>query len=60
MKRSRVVLDMVWIGLYIAIFISLDYISNQVPIFKMPNGGTVGFSTIVLLLASYHLGWKKG
>ena len=60
MKRSRVVLDMVWIGVYVALFIVLDYISNQVPIFKMPNGGTIGFSTIVLLLASYHLGWKKG
>lgn len=60
MKRSRVVLDMAWIGLYTALFIVFDYISNQVPFFKMPNGGTIGFSTIILLLASYHLGWKKG
>lgn len=60
MKRSRVVLDMVWIGVYAALFIALDYVSNQVPFFRMPNGGTVGFSTIVLLLASYHMGWKKG
>jgi thiamine transporter len=60
MKRSRVVLDMAWISLYAALFIVLDYISNQVPFFKMPNGGTIGFSTIILLLASYHLGWKKG
>lgn len=60
MKRSSVVLNMVRIGIYVAMFIALDYISNQIPIFKMPNGGTIGFSTIVLLLASYHLGWKKG
>jgi len=60
MKRSRVVLDMAWIGLYAALFIALDYLSNQVPFFRMPNGGTIGFSTIILLLASYHLGWKKG
>lgn len=60
MKKPRVVLDMAWIGLYAALFIVLDYLSNQIPFFKMPNGGTIGFSTIILLLASYHLGWKKG
>lgn len=60
MKNQRLVLEMAWMALYAAMFIVLDYISNQIPFFRMPNGGTLGFSTIVLLIAAYHLGWRKG
>lgn len=60
MKRSRIVLEMTWMALYAALFIVLDYLSNQIGFFRMPNGGTIGISTIVLLVASYQLGWKKG
>ena len=59
MKRS-VVYQSVQMALYAALFIVLDYFSNQIGIFRMPQGGTIGLSTIVLLLASYQLGWKKG
>lgn len=52
--------DVAYIGMYLALFIVLDYISNIVPLFKMPNGGTLGLGTIALLLASYQLGWQKG
>lgn len=44
---------------YLALFAILDYLSNIIPIFKMPLGGTLGMGTIVLLLASYQLGWRK-
>lgn len=61
MKENRVqVLTMMQISLYSAMFIVLDIISNQLPIFKMPNGGTLGLGVIVLLVASYKLGWKGG
>ncbi len=52
--------DVAYIGMYLALFFVLDYISNIVPLFKMPNGGTLGLGTIALLLASYQLGWQKG
>lgn len=60
MRKNRLVLDIAWMGLYAALFIVFDYFSNQIPFFRMPNGGTIGMSTIVLLLASYQMGWKKG
>jgi thiamine transporter len=60
MKQDRRVVSLAWMGLYAALFIVLDYFSNQIPFFRMPNGGTLGLSTVVLLLASYQMGWKKG
>jgi thiamine transporter len=61
MKETRnEVLNLVQIALYAAIFIVLDLISNMIPFLKMPNGGSIGISVIVLLLASYRLGWKGG
>ena len=50
--------ELVLMALYAALFIVLDYTANMLP--KMPNGGSVGLGVIPLLMASYHLGWKKG
>lgn len=45
---------------YAALFMVLDFLTNNfIPFLKMPNGGTVGVSTVALLICSYHLGWKK-
>lgn len=52
--------DLVYMAFYAALFMVLDYITNMVGILQMPNGGSVGLSTIALLACSYHLGWKKG
>lgn len=47
-------------AMYAALFAVLDVISNSfIPFLKMPNGGSIGISTVVLLVCSYHLGWKK-
>ena len=51
---------MVYIALYAAMVIVLDMISNTISLFKMPQGGRLSLATIGFLLASYHLGWKKG
>lgn len=59
MKRSQT-RDLVLMAFYIALFMVLDYLTNLIPLLKMPNGGSLGVSTIALLMASYHLGWKKG
>ena len=61
MKENRLeVRQLVQIALYAAIFIVLDLVSNMIPFLKMPNGGSIGISVIVLLLASYRLGWTGG
>lgn len=52
--------DLVLIGFYLALFYVLDVLSNSFAFFKMPQGGTLSLSVIALILASYHLGFKKG
>ena len=52
--------DLVLIAMYLALFVVFDYIANVVPILKMPNGGSLGLGVVPLLIASYHLGYKKG
>ena len=59
MKKSSV-RDLVYIALYAALFVVLDYVTNALNLFRMPNGGSLSFATVALLLASYHLGDKKG
>ena len=59
MKRSSVY-RLVEMALYASLFVVLDAISNQIGFFKMPNGGTIGISTVVLLVASYRLGYRRG
>lgn len=51
---------LVHIALYGALFVVLDFIANTFNLFVMPQGGRLSLGTIALLLASYHLGWKKG
>ena len=52
--------ELVLMAFYVALFMVLDYLGNVVNIFQMPQGGSLGISTLALLMASYHLGWKKG
>ncbi|MGI6607463.1 MAG: energy-coupled thiamine transporter ThiT [Erysipelotrichaceae bacterium] len=51
---------LVYVALYGALFVVLDFIANTFNLFVMPQGGRLSLGTIALLLASYHLGWKKG
>lgn len=59
MEKSKTK-DLVLMAFYVALFIVFDLIVNAIPFLQMPNGGSWGLSTIPLLLASYHLGWRKG
>ncbi len=59
-KSSLTVKEIVLMAFYIALFMVLDYLGNLLPLLKMPNGGSIGISTIPLLMASYQLGWQKG
>lgn len=52
--------DLVLMAFYVALFMVLDTFINTIGIFQMPNGGSLGVSTLALLMASYHLGWQKG
>lgn len=52
--------DLTFMAMYLALFYVLDFLANQLQLFKMPQGGTLGLGVVALCLASYHLGWKKG
>ncbi|MFA1015697.1 energy-coupled thiamine transporter ThiT [Dubosiella newyorkensis] len=58
--KNLSVRELVLMAFYVALFMVLDTFVNALPLFQMPNGGSLGISTIALLMASYQLGWKKG
>lgn len=52
--------DLTSIALFIALLVVFDVLSKFIPFLQMPNGGSVDLGVIVLLMASFALGWKKG
>lgn len=52
--------DLVLIALYAALFAVLDFVGNAFSLFQMPNGGSLGVSVVVLIVAGYHLGFRNG
>lgn len=52
--------DLSYMALYVALAVVLEYISKVIPLLQMPNGGSINLAVIPVLIASYHLGWKKG
>lgn len=60
MNKKITVKDLVLMAFYVALFMVLDTFINTLPLLQMPNGGSLGLSTLALLMASYHLGWQKG
>ena len=51
--------DLVLISFYSALFGVLEYVTVTFGFLKMPQGGSISLSIIVLIIASYHLGVKK-
>ena len=58
--KKITVKQLVLMAFYVALFMVLDYVGNVWNILQMPSGGSLGISSIALLMASYHLGWQKG
>lgn len=54
--KTRRVLYIVYCAMFLALFMALDYVSQFIPLFKMPNGGSISLGIIPLLLASYLFG----
>ena len=52
--------SLVYIALYGALFVVLDFIANTFNLFVMPQVEDYRWEQLPLLLSSYHLGWKKG
>lgn len=52
--------NIVFIALYVALAISLDYIKELLPFLNMRAGGSINIALIPIVVASFHLGVKKG
>ena len=51
--------DLVLIAMYATLFTVLEYVSVTFGLLKMPQGGSISISAVALIIASYHLGFKK-
>lgn len=58
--KNVTVKELVLMAFFVALFMVVDVITNYIPFLQMPNGGSLGLSSVVLLLASYEFGWKRG
>lgn len=52
--------DLSFVSLYAAMAVILDYISAMIPFLQMPQGGSINLAVIPVVVASFHLSWKKG
>ena len=52
--------DLVYIGVYVALTLALDFVKEMIPFLNMPQGGSINIALIPVVVASFHLGWKKG
>ena len=52
--------DLVYIAMYVALAIVLDYIKEMLPFLNMPQGGSINIALLPVVIGSFHLGWQKG
>ena len=60
MKNKQTIIRLVFIAVYAALAVVLDYVSQLIPFLQMPNGGSIELELIPIFIASYHLGVKDG
>ncbi len=51
---------MVFIAMYVALAIALDWVKELIPFLNMPQGGSINIALIPIVIASFHLGWQYG
>ena len=51
---------MVFIAIYVALALVLDYIKEMLTFLDLPQGGSVNIALIPIVFASFHLGYKEG
>ena len=52
--------NIVFMGLYSALAVVLQFISGLIPFLQMPKGGNIDLGVIPIFMASYQLGYKTG
>ena len=54
MKRNQ---RLVFISIYCALALALDYIKTFIPFLNMPSGGSINIALIPIVVCSFHLGY---
>ena len=57
MKRNQ---KLVFISIYCALAIVLDFIKSFIPMLNMPSGGSINIALIPIVVCSFHLGIISG
>lgn len=57
MKKNQ---KIVFISIYCALALVLDYIKAFIPFLNMPSGGSINIALIPVVVSSFHLGVKEG
>ena len=57
MKKNQ---RIVFISIYCALALVLDYIKAFIPFLNMPSGGSINIALIPVALSSFHLGTTEG
>ena len=57
MKKNQ---RLVFISIYCALSLVLDYIKSFIPFLNMPSGGSINIALIPIVIASFHLGVGSG
>ena len=57
MKRNQ---RLIFISIYCALSLVLDYIKSFIPFLQMPSGGSINIALIPIVVCSFHLGVVSG
>ena len=52
--------DLVYVAIYVALAVVLDIVKEYIGFLDMPSGGSINIALIPIVVASFHMGWKKG
>ena len=52
--------NIVYLAIYLALTIGLDFVKSFIPFLNMPSGGSINIALIPITICSFHLGYQKG
>lgn len=60
MKNQEKIRFIVYVAIYAALTLALDYVKEMLPFLNLPNGGSINIALIPVMIASFHLGVPGG
>ena len=60
MENQKRIRFLVYVAVYTALTLGLDYVKEMLPFLNLPNGGSINIALIPVMFASFHLGVGGG